>query len=123
MFDLKIIAGLVLALALTGWGAWKYHIFMNEKVTALTVELEQQKREREQVEEQLTTFKNDFEAMQTAMAEFQADVTRIQRENSDLRRRISALTAPSAAGANREEAQQNFDRLRAEMATSWEGIQ
>ena len=122
MFDLKIIAGLVLALSLTVYGGWKYHVYMNEKVTELTVKLENQKAENAEIAAQLSTFTTDFEQMRSSIETFQADVTRIQRENSDLRRRISSLTSPNAAGANRDEAQESFDRLRREMTESWENI-
>lgn len=117
-----IIAFLVVLLTTLGFGAWKYHEYMNERLTKVNVELSQQKDRADDFENTLGHVREDIATAVENSNKYKEEIESIKRSNDDLRRRIANLGASIPKGATAAEVQVFIDELRNDLNNRWNSV-
>ncbi len=118
-----IITFLLILVSVIGFGAWKYHEYMNEKLVAVNVELAQYKDQANVLTENMDKMREDIRIADAQRQQFEKEITEIRRANAELRGRINGLAGRIPPGTPPAEAQAIVDELRNEIYTKWINIQ
>lgn len=116
------IAVLLIFSGLLGWGAWKYHEYMNNKMADVKVELQTYKDQAALLQDSLDTMKQDVEIAKRSVEQFNNDVAEIRKENAELRVRINGLSKKITPATPSPEAQAVVDQILDDVNTKWESI-
>lgn len=118
-----LITFLLILVSVIGFGAWKYHEYMNEKLVAVNVELTQYKDQANILTENMDKMREDIRIADAQRQQFEKEITEIRRANAELRGRINGLAGRIPPGTPPAEAQTIVDELRNEIYTKWINIQ
>lgn len=118
-----IITFLLILVSVIGFGAWKYHEYMNEKLVAVNVELTQYRDQANILTENMTKMREDIRIADEQRQQFEKDITEIRKANAELRGRINGLTGRIPPGTPPAQAQTVVDEIRNDINAKWINIQ
>ena len=118
-----IITFLLVLCGVLGFGAWKYHEYMNEKLVAVNVELAQYKDQSTLLSDNITKIREDIRIADEQRKKFETDLAEIRRANAELRSRIAGLAGRIPPGTSPADAQIAVDEIRSDINQKWINIQ
>ena len=118
-----IIAFLLVLVSVIGFGAWKYHEYMNEKLVAVNVELSQYRDQANLLTDNMEKMREDITIADQQRQQFEKDLTEIRRGNAVLRDRINGIAGKITPTTTPAEAQVVIDGIRSDINRRWTTIQ
>lgn len=118
-----IITFLLVLVSVIGFGAWKYHEYMNRKLVAVNVELSQYRDQAKLLTNNMEKMREDIAIADQQRQQFERDLTQIRRGNAIIRNRINGITGKITPTTTLAEAQGVVDEIRNDINQKWTTIQ